>query len=171
MTPHTGQSASNSGTQSRVAAASPPAAAAPVDDDDYGTGYRRVNSTMACVVTRFRMKSLLGVIGCYRHYRRIRAASRRQTGLLAALFAFDDTRTCYTISIWSDDEAILRFNTESSRHIRAGNWLAGRLDTCEGRPELWSAKFSLQAIGDNLQWHGVDTRATLRAAEVRGDES
>jgi hypothetical protein len=159
MTARTGQYAVDPETTSRV------------DDDDYGTGYRRVNSTMACVITRFRMKSLFGVLGCYRHYRRIRAASRAQSGLLAALFALDGNRTCYTISIWSDDEAILRFNTQSKRHIRAGNWLARRVEFSGGRPELWSAKFILQAVSDNLQWNGVDTRATVRGAEVRGDES
>lgn len=129
------------------------------EPQDYGTGFDVIQSTVSCVITRFKMKSVWGLIGCYLHYRRIRKAAAADPGLLASIFAVGDRHICFTISLWSDDAAILRFSTRSHRHVSAGNWLAGRLATEDGVPELWSAKFGLTATSEtNLRWRGVDVK-------------
>ena len=41
---------------------------------------------------------------------------------MKTLFLFEDSRTCYTLSLWRDEAAIVNFNTRVHAHIAAANW-------------------------------------------------
>lgn len=131
-----------------------------------GTGYERVDSDVMCVITRFQVRSVWGLLRFYRSFRHVRAESRDVSGLIASLFLVENLHTCYTLSIWRDETAILQFNTRVVAHVHAANACFGDLDIVDRRPRLWSAQFRLFAVSStNLRWQGVDlTSAPGRTA-------
>src|SRR5262249_21140230 len=72
-----------------------------------GAALRRVNTTVSCVLTRFHVTSLFGLVHLYLAFRRVRAESQSNAGLLTAVFLIENMQTCYTLSLWQDDWAIL----------------------------------------------------------------
>lgn len=135
------------------------------------TSYEPLETQVSCVLTRFRLRSLLALPRFYRAYRRIRRDARKIDGLLATAFLIESLRTCYTFSLWRDDRAILEFNTVVHAHIHAANHAFGptfRKDL--GRPEIFSAQFRLHAASHNLNWEGLDLRAVLAAELGRRPE-
>lgn len=140
-----------------------------------GTGYGKVESDVACVITRFEVRSTVALLRFYWSFRRVRAQSRRIPGLLASLFLIENRRTCYTLSLWQDEAAILRFNTQVVAHVHAANACFRDLATVDRRALLWSAQFKLFAVSpNNLRWRGVDVmsascrRETMQAVRPAG---
>ena len=122
-----------------------------------GTGYDRVDSDVMCVITRFQLRSTWSLLRFYWLFRSVRAQSKQVAGLITSGFLFEDLRTCYTLSIWRDERAILRFNGDVAAHVHAATGCFGDLDTVNHRKALWSAQFRLFALSPcNLQWEGVD---------------
>ncbi len=124
-----------------------------------------MDSTVSCILTRFRVRSPWSIIRFYLAFRRVRHASRNIEGLLKAVFLIEDLRTCYTLSIWKDELAIVDFGSIRA-HVSAANSAFAatyRLDL--RRAEIWSAQFRLSAVScHNLNWEGLDLR------EVLGDQ-
>ena len=133
-----------------------------------GTAYGKVESDVACVITRFEVRSTWRLLRLYWSFRRVRAQSRRIPGLLAALFLVENRRTCYTLSLWRNEAAILQFNTHVVAHVHAANACFRHLARVDRRPLLWSAQFKLFAVSpNNLRWRGVD----VMAASVRRENT
>jgi hypothetical protein len=78
------------------------------------------------------------------------------------VFLIENLRTCYTLSLWEDEFAIVDFG-DVRAHVDAANAAFGhtyRLDL--NRPEIWSAQFRLWAISaHNLNWEGFELRELL----------
>jgi len=137
-----------------------------------GAGFARVNTTVSCVLTRFQLRSFWSLIPFYLAFRRVRRASRDVAGLLQAVFLLEDFHTCYTLSLWQDDWAIVDFGRVRA-HVTAAN-SAFNPTYREGlnRAEIWSAQFRLWAVScHNLNWEGLDLQTVLadqweRRAEV-----
>jgi hypothetical protein len=128
-----------------------------------GTGYLNVDSTVSCVLTRFQVRSIWSTIRFYLMYRRIRRGTRSITGLVTTLFLVENLRTCYTLSIWRNADAILTFNGSVHAHIDAANKSFSRMRFSNGRPLLWSAQFSLAAVSPcNLRWDNGAVDAVFR---------
>lgn len=127
-----------------------------------GAGFARVDTTVSCVLTRFRLRSSWSLIPFYFAFRRVRKAAGSVGGLLKAVFLIEDTHTCYTLSLWSGDDAIVDFGRLRA-HVDAAN-SAFRPTYRQGlrRAEIWSAQFRLWAIScHNLNWEGVDLQPIL----------
>ncbi len=127
-----------------------------------GAGFARVDTTVACVLTRFRVRSCWSLIPFYLHFRRVRREARDVKGLLKAVFLIEDLHTCYTLSLWKNDEAIVNFGSVHA-HVAAANSAFGptyREDL--RRAEIWSAQFRLWAVScHNLNWEGLDLQTVL----------
>jgi hypothetical protein len=123
-----------------------------------GTGYRLVTMPVSCVMTRFRLRSAISLLRFYVHFRVITRAAGKHEGLLKAVFLIGGVRTCYTLSFWSSDLAIIQFNTRIVEHVRAANEAFRATWNDElGRAEVWSAQFQLYAVSrDHLSWEGLD---------------
>lgn len=121
-----------------------------------GTGYQVIDTDVVCVLTRFHVRSLRALLRCYLRFRTVRSASRGIPGLIASLFLIENLRTCYTLSLWKNESAILEFNTKVVSHIRAANSCFADLVEGTAGPELWSAQFRLDAVSNNLRWSGVE---------------
>ena len=118
-----------------------------------GTGYDEIESSISCVLTRFHLRSAWSLPGFYITYRAVRRQARTSGGLLATVFLIENLHTCYTLSFWSDPDAILRFNGEVRAHVSAANWSFQHIRFAATRPELWSAQLRLSAISPwNLNW-------------------
>jgi hypothetical protein len=83
--------------------------------------------------------------------------------LLNASFLVEDLHTCYTMSLWKDDCAILEFSTRVHAHISAANSAFGPTYRADlKRAEIWSAQFRLWAVSEhNLQWEGLGMQEVL----------
>jgi hypothetical protein len=133
--------------------------------DDYpstGAAFARMDTTVSCVMTRFRVRSVRSLIPFYLHFRKVRRASMKVDGLLKAVFLIENLHTCYTMSIWKNDCAIVEFGGVYA-HVAAANSAFGptwRNDL--RRPEIWSAQFRLWAVSaHNLNWEGLDLQTVL----------
>jgi hypothetical protein len=122
-----------------------------------GTGYKLVETATSCVLTRFRVRSIWSVLQLYRSYRRVRAEAVGADGLITSLFLMEGPRTCYTLSLWRDERAILEFNSRTHAHIVAANRSFRQVKIDSTGPLIWSAQFRLSAVSPhNLRWEGVD---------------
>lgn len=127
-------------------------------------GFARVDTKVSCVLTRFHLRSRWFLIPFYLAFRRVRRDARNQSGLLKAVFLVEDLHTCYTLSLWKDDWAIVQFGNLQS-HVHAANVAIGYSCGRKRRKvEIWSAQFRLWAISSyNLRWEGLDLHSVLRA--------
>jgi hypothetical protein len=127
-----------------------------------GASFARVNTNISCVLTRFELRSRWSLIPFYHAFRRVRRASKKVEGLIKAVFLVENLRTCYTLSLWENDWAMVSFGNVYE-HVRAANSAFGptyRHDL--QRAEIWSAQFRLWAVScHNLNWQGVDLRSVL----------
>jgi hypothetical protein len=134
----------------------------PDDHPTSGAAFARVDTTISCVLTRFRLRSCVSLISFYLAFRRVRDEARRIQGLLQATFLVENLYTCYTLSIWKDDGAITEFGAVRS-HVAAANSAFGptyRNDL--KRAEIWSAQFRLWAVScHNLNWEGLNLQTVL----------
>jgi len=134
----------------------------PDDRPMSGAAFARMDTTVSCVLSRFRLKSPLSLIPFYLAFRRVRRGARHIGGLMKAVFLFEDFRTCYTLSLWKDDWSIVEFG-QVPAHIDAANSAFDatyRKDL--KRVEIWSAQFRLWAVScHNLNWEGLDLKGVL----------
>ncbi len=128
-----------------------------------GAAYERVGGTVSCVLTRFRLPSFWSLPLFFLAFRRVRKQARATTpGLIESVFLAGGPRTCYTLSLWKHDNAIVDFGGSVTSHISAANWAVRHVFRKElQRPEIWSAQWRLWAISHNLNWEGVDLREVL----------
>jgi hypothetical protein len=143
-------------------------AAWPDDRAISGAGFARVDTTISCVLSRFRLNSPLSLIPFYFAFRRVRREARSVGGLLEAVFLVEGARTCYTLSLWRDDWSIVEFGGIRS-HIDAANSVFGATYHKDAkRAEIWSAQFRLWALScHNLNWDGLDVEDVLGEEQWR----
>src|SRR5574340_1508409 len=137
-----------------------------------GAAFARVDTTLSLVLTRFRLRSFWWLLPFYMAFRRVRRGARDIEGLLKAVFLVENLRTCYTLSLWRDDCAIVDFSSRVHAHINAANSAFGPVFRRDlKRPELWSAQFRLWGIScHNLNWEGLDLQELLAEQWARRDE-
>lgn len=130
----------------------------PDDRPDTGAAYSRVDTSVSCILTRFRLRASWSLIPFYLAFRRVRHDAQGIRGLLRASFLIEDFHTCYTLSLWSDECAILEFSTNVHAHVTEANRAFGHTYRSDRmHAEIWSAQFRLWATSEhNLQWEGLD---------------
>jgi hypothetical protein len=124
-------------------------------------GEHAVDSSVTCVVTRFGLRSPRFLLRSFREYREV-ARLASQAGvprLLRSAFLVENSTTWYSFSIWRGAPAL---SAELPEHVdvarRSFGWL--RIDPDLG-PELWSTKWNLLSVTNNLHWDGFDLRQVL----------
>jgi len=136
-----------------------------------GAAFARVDSTVSCVFTRFRLKSPFALIPFYLAFRRVQRDSRSVSGLLHSVFLVEDLRTCCTLSFWIDDWSIVEFSRVRT-HVHAANSafrFTHRNDL--KRHEIWSAQFRLWAVScHNRCWEGSNLEDALAEELQRRQE-
>jgi hypothetical protein len=120
------------------------------------SAYAPRDTTVSCILTRFRLRSSLSLIPFYFAFVRVRRDARKVAGLLKTVFLVEDLHTCYTLSIWKNDKAISQFGSLRS-HVEVANYAFSQISIRSNRPEIWSAQFKLWAVSrTNLHWEGLD---------------
>jgi hypothetical protein len=136
-----------------------------------GAGHREmgeqpVDVPVICVITRFGLRSAWQLLPTYLDFRRVvRQAHRSATpGLLRAAFLIENPRTCYSLSLWTELNAIPKFGGTVHSHVDAARRVIGRIAFTPGRGlELWSAKWRLASVSNNLNWADFDLRRVIEA--------
>lgn len=130
-------------------------------------GYEDVNSTIVCVLTRFGLRRPWHLVQTYIAYRWLMRRVQRTapSGLLKATFLVEDLTTCYSLSLWADDAAIPFFGTSVEEHVVVARGVFGRLRFSTDRPEIWSTKWRLFQVSNNLNWAGFDLRQIIAEGE------
>jgi hypothetical protein len=111
------------------------------------------------VLTRFGLRSPGQLVQTYLDYRTVRrqTSSSQTPGLLASAFLVEDPATFFSLSIWERDDSIPFFGTKVPAHVDAARNVFSRLRFRVGRgPELWSTRWRLDAVSNNLTWPGCD---------------
>lgn len=156
---------SSSARAAELVTTEPPIA---VEHEADGSAYTRVDSSISCMLTRFRVRSPLGLIRGYWSYRQVRKQARCIEGLITSRFLIEGPHTYYTFSLWANARAILEFNTRVPLHAWAANSAFRDLQFSPAGPQLWSAQFRLSAVSPhNLRWEGVDLGAAITDAVQR----
>lgn len=127
-------------------------------------GEHPVDVPIVCTITRFGLRSRRQLLPALADYRRVvRDARESQTpGLLRCAFLVENPTTWYSLSIWSERDAIAHFGTQVLGHVDAARSLFPRL-ACESNrgPELWSTKWRLISVSNNLNWADFDLRRLI----------
>lgn len=127
-----------------------------------GAGYRRLETQVSCVITRFHLRSVFSMPWMWLAYLRIRWEARKIQGLLRSSFLIEGPRTCYLFSIWADDRALKEFGTRMDTHVHAARKSFRRtFDPQRQRAEIWSTQWRLSGVSNNLQWGDFDLRSHL----------
>lgn len=115
-----------------------------------------------CVLTRFGLRSSRSALATRADFRRVQERAAELPGLLRSALLFESPRTLYSLSIWRDPTAIPIFGTEVPEHVEAARRVFSRLEYEPGRgPELWSTKWRLVSVSNNLNWRGLEREALL----------
>ena len=103
---------------------------------------------MICVMTRFRLRHVWGLVSMYLALRTMRADLDAAPGLVRRAFVVEGPRTCYTLSLWESEAALERFINVRS-HIAALRRAQGWCD------DIWSGYWRLDAVSRSAQeWPG-----------------
>ena len=130
--------------------------------DDLGDN--PVNVPILCVITRFGLRSVRYLLPTYLDYRRVirNAEVSKTPGLLRSAFLIENPTTCYSLSIWTSWDAIPHFGTNVPYHVDAARRSFGRLSFKKDHgPEIWSTKWRLVAVSNNLNWGDFDLRGLI----------
>lgn len=132
-----------------------------------GTRFPLANKPLACVITRFRLRTALALPLFYIVYRKVRRVAReRVPGLITSAFLVENPRVCYTLSLWHSDDAISDFN-RLIVHVKAGNWCMRYVyDSRKRKAGLCTFHLRLLAHGSNVYWEGIDLAEILAATPV-----
>lgn len=134
-----------------------------------GAGYARLETQVSCVITRFRLRAAWWLPWMWLAYRHIRRDARQVPGLLRTAFLVEDPRTCFVLSIWADDRALLDFGTRVDSHVHiARRTFYKTFDKRRRRAEIWSTQWRLQAVSNNLSWGDFDLRDCMDEAGRSG---
>ena len=124
-------------------------------------GEHVVDVPLVCTITRFGLRSARHLMPSYRDYLGVVRAARetRTPGLLRSAFLVENPTTWYSLSIWAERDAISHFGTNVLGHVDAARRIFGRLAFEADRgPELWSTKWRLLSVSNNLNWGDFDLR-------------
>ncbi|HWM01604.1 MAG TPA: hypothetical protein VNP92_04630 [Actinophytocola sp.] len=126
-------------------------------------GDNPVDAPITCVLTRFQLRSARHLVPSHRDYQRVirELEQSRVPGFLRAAFLVENPTTWYSLSLWAGDSAIPHFGTASSDHVTAARQAFGRLAYDDEGPVLWSTKWRLGSVSNNLSWPGFDLRGTI----------
>lgn len=126
-------------------------------------GDHDVESTIVCVITRFHLAHARDLLGQYRAFRAVAADAENLPGLLRSAFLVENSKTFYNLSIWSDRNAIPHFGTEVERHVTTARQIFGKLGQYadDGSRDIWSTKWKLMSVSNNLNWDDFDLRKLL----------
>lgn len=130
-------------------------------------GEHAVDSAVMCVVTRFGLRSPRYLLRSYREYRRVLQASRsaQTASLLQSSFLPESATSWLSFSIWSGPPA---FSAHVPEHVEAARASFGWLRTnAQLEPELWSTKWKLVSVTNNLSWADFDLREFLVEESLR----
>ena len=126
-------------------------------------GDHAVGSQIVCALTRFRFRDPWGLLVAYIWHRRLRRQARSLPGHLRSAFLIEDFWTGYSLSLWRRASDIGEFNVMVPEHVDVARRAFGWVRVNGGRPEVWSTKWRLTQVSNNLCWPGLDLRAVIRS--------
>ena len=125
-------------------------------------GDHDIESSVTCVITRFVLRSPFYLLLTYLDYRRVARKASHVPGHLRSAFLVENLTTCYSLSIWRDSMSIPIFGGVVNLHVEAARRVFSRVLFAPDRgPEIWSTKWHLRSISNNLNWSDFDLRAII----------
>jgi hypothetical protein len=129
-----------------------------------------VESPVIAVFTRFGLRRPWHLFQTYLAYRWLIGRIRRSApgGLLKAVFLVENSTTCWSLSLWADESAIPHFGTSVMEHVGVARDVFRRVRFNGDRPEIWSTKWRLSRVSNNLNWNGCDlSQLTIRQEKMQ----
>lgn len=130
------------------------------------SGQQSATSSVVLVHTRFGLDHPSDLLRSYRDYREVQRMARGSSDLLLSCFLIEDLRTFHSLSFWRSDRGIALFGTNVPQHVDAARRAFRRLRFDQERgPELWSTRWRLESVSNNLRWPGLDLDEVRREHE------
>jgi hypothetical protein len=129
-------------------------------------GDNPVEVPLTCVITRFGLRSAGHLLPTYLDFRKVVEEARAVAtpGLLRSAFLIENSKTCYSLSVWAEQNAIPMFGGSVPSHVDAARRVIGRLAHDRERGlELWSTKWRLVSVSNNLNWSDFDLRGVVES--------
>jgi hypothetical protein len=128
-------------------------------------GDNPVDIPVELVLTRFGLKRSIDLFLTHRKFEQVLSDARvsRTPGLLQSAFLIENRHTCLSLSIWTSRDVIPHFGTATPSHVDAARWIFGRCrpSSRQDGPEVWSTKWRLSSVSNNLNWGDFDLREFL----------
>jgi hypothetical protein len=124
-------------------------------------GDHEVDAPIMCSITRFGVRNARSLLASYLDYRRLVRLAQESPpeGLLRSAFLVERSTAWYSFSIWS---GYPDFSAQVPAHVDAARRVFGRLSIEPERgPELWSTKWRLVSVTNNLNWDDFDLRQLI----------
>lgn len=124
-------------------------------------GDHAVDVPIMCSITRFGLRSARSLLPSYLAYRRVvqSAEASPAIGLLRSAFLVENPRTWFSFSVWS---GYPEFSAHVPAHVDAARGIFERLSIEPDRgPALWSTKWRLVSVTNNLNWDEFDLRRVI----------
>jgi hypothetical protein len=124
-------------------------------------GLHEVDVPIFCALTRFGLRRPGSLLTSYLDYRRLlnRSDDSPAERLLRTAFLVENAHTWYSLSIWDGRPM---FSAQVRDHVDIARRSLGRLNyEPERGPELWSTRWQLVGVSNNLNWDGFDLRALV----------
>lgn len=124
-------------------------------------GEHMVDVPIMCAMTRFGLRHAHSMLPSFLDFRHVNRAARESSppGLLRSAFLVENPTTWYSFSVWNGEPA---FSAHVPAHVEAARKVMRRLSFEPGRgPELWSTKWRLVSVTNNLNWADFDLRQLI----------
>jgi hypothetical protein len=134
-------------------------------------GDNPVDAPVTCVITRFGLRGAGQLLPTYLDFRKVAEEARAVAtpGLLRSAFLIENSRACYSLSVWAEQSAIPAFGGNVPSHVDAARRVIGRLAHDQERGlELWSTKWRLVSVSNNLNWPDFDLRGIVASMDSPG---
>ncbi len=124
-------------------------------------GEHFVDVPISCSITRFGLRHAHSLVPCYLDFRRVRreADGLPLDRLLRSAFVVENPKTWYSLSFW---RGVPEISAPVPAHVEAARNAFGRVVVEPGRgPEVWSTKWRLVSVSNNLNWGELDWRGVV----------
>jgi hypothetical protein len=137
-------------------------------------GEHDIQVPIVCVMSRFGLRKARHLRVVKRDYEHVtdEIGQSGTPGFLYSAFLVESPRIFHTISFWRDRGAIPQFGTRVPRHVHVARRLFDRVAYDEqAGPEVWSTKWQLIAVSNNLNWGDFDLRREIADHHARQEQS
>lgn len=134
-------------------------------------GLTPVSTDVVIILTRFQVRTWLGLVATWIDARRLQNRMKCVPGLLKSTFVVESAHSALAISIWEHESFLAQFGAEQPFHVLVANAILPRLAYgSDSKPQIWSIRAQPIAVSNNLNWDDLHLRNWCVPCDDEGAE-